>query len=121
MRGNNVVSTIVVGGELGHEPFIIAKIERSRALERLDEILDAADGIMIARGELGVEVHIERIAVVEKNIMRRANRQAKPVITATQILESMIHHHLPTRAEAKEFKRPLRSIRALPYRRTRVR
>ena len=88
--------------ELGHEPFLIAKIERSRALERLDEILDAADGIMIARGDLGVEVPIEQIAVVQKDIMRRANRRAKPVITATQMLESMIHHRLPTRAEATD-------------------
>ena len=88
--------------ELGHEPFLIAKIERSRALERLDEILDAADGIMIARGDLGVEVPIERIAVVQKDIMRRASRRAKPVITATQMLESMIDHHLPTRAEATD-------------------
>ena len=88
--------------ELGHEPFLIAKIERSRALERLDEILDAADGIMIARGDLGVEVPIERIAVVQKDIMRRANRRAKPVITATQMLESMIDHHIPTRAEATD-------------------
>ena len=88
--------------ELGHEPFLIAKIERSRALDRLDEILEATDGIMIARGDLGVEVPIERIAVVQKDIMRRANRRAKPVITATQMLESMIEHYLPTRAEATD-------------------
>ncbi len=88
--------------ELGHDPFLIAKIERSRALERLDEILDASDGIMIARGDLGVEVPIERIAVVQKDIMRRANRRAKPVITATQMLESMIDHRIPTRAEATD-------------------
>jgi len=88
--------------ELGHEPFLIAKIERSRALERLDEILDVAEGLMIARGDLGVEVPIERIAVVQKDIMRRANQRAKPVITATQMLESMIHHRLPTRAEATD-------------------
>ncbi len=88
--------------ELGHEPFIIAKIERSRALERLDEILDAADGIMIARGDLGVEVPIERIAVVQKDIMRRANQRATPVITATQMLESMTSFRLPTRAEATD-------------------
>lgn len=87
---------------LGHDPFLIAKIERSRALERLDEILDAADGIMIARGDLGVEVPIERIAVVQKDIMRRANQRAKPVITATQMLESMTNYRLPTRAEATD-------------------
>jgi pyruvate kinase len=86
----------------GSEPFLIAKIERSRALDRLDEILDAADGVMIARGDLGVEVPIERIALIQKDIMRRANRRAKPVITATQMLESMIHHRLPTRAEATD-------------------
>jgi len=88
--------------ELGRDPFLIAKIERARALDRLDEILDAADGVMIARGDLGVEVPIERIAIIQKDIMRRANRRAKPVITATQMLESMIHHRLPTRAEATD-------------------
>lgn len=88
--------------ELGHTPFVIAKIERSRALERLDEILDAADGVMIARGDLGVEVPIDRIAVVQKDIMRRANQRAKPVITATHMLESMSNHRLPTRAEATD-------------------
>jgi pyruvate kinase len=88
--------------EFGGDPFVIAKIERSRALERLDEILGAADGIMIARGDLGVEVPIERIAVVQKDIMRRANQRAKPVITATQMLESMTTYCLPTRAEATD-------------------
>ena len=88
--------------DLGREPFVIAKIERSRALDRLDDILDAADGVMIARGDLGVEVPIEQIAVVQKDIMRRANQRAKPVITATQMLESMTAHRLPTRAEATD-------------------
>jgi len=88
--------------ELGGDPFLIAKIERSRALERLDEILDVADGLMVARGDLGVEVPIERIAVVQKDIIRRANRRAKPVITATQMLESMTTYRLPTRAEATD-------------------
>ena len=87
---------------LGHDPFVIAKIERSRALDHLDEILQAADGVMIARGDLGVEVPIEQIAPIQKQIMRRANQLAKPVITATQMLESMTEHRLPTRAEATD-------------------
>jgi pyruvate kinase len=86
--------------DLGHHPFVIAKIERSRA--RIDEILDAADGIMIARGDLGVEVPIDRIAIVQKRLMRLANQRAKPVITATQMLESMTESRIPTRAEATD-------------------
>jgi pyruvate kinase len=88
--------------ELGYQPFIIAKIERSNALVNIDAIIEAADGIMIARGDLGVEVPIEKIAVVQKDIMRRANLRAKPVITATQMLESMITNKRPTRAEATD-------------------
>ncbi len=86
----------------GRVPFIIAKIERSRALERIDEIIKAADGIMVARGDLGVEVPIERIAVIQKDVIRRANQRAKPVITATQMLESMTANRRPTRAEATD-------------------
>jgi pyruvate kinase len=89
-------------GDLGHAPFLIAKIERCRALGRLDEILDAADGVMIARGDLGVEVPIERIALVQKDIIHRSNQRAKPAIVATQMLESMTTYRLPTRAEATD-------------------
>ena len=88
--------------ELGHQPFIIAKIERAGALAHVDEILKAADGIMIARGDLGVETPIERIAVVQKQLISRANQLGKPVITATQMLESMMDHYRPTRAEATD-------------------
>jgi pyruvate kinase len=87
---------------LGYHPFIIAKIERSNALDHMEDILDAADGIMIARGDLGVEVPIERIAIIQKDLMRQANRRAKPVITATQMLESMTESSRPTRAEATD-------------------
>ncbi len=87
---------------LGHSPFIIAKIERAGARNHLDDILRAADGIMIARGDLGVEIPIEQIAVVQKKIMRQANMLGKPVITATQMLESMLANRRPTRAEATD-------------------
>jgi pyruvate kinase len=88
--------------DFGYNPFIIAKIERSGALDRIDEILMEADGIMIARGDLGVEVPIEEIAVIQKRLMRLARMHAKPVITATQMLESMTDNRRPTRAEATD-------------------
>jgi pyruvate kinase len=88
--------------DLGHDIFLIAKIERARALERIDEILDASDGIMIARGDLGVEVPIERTAILQKELVRKAMQSGKPVITATQMLESMIQSPRPTRAEATD-------------------
>jgi pyruvate kinase len=87
---------------LGHHPFIMAKIERAGALAHIDEILKAADGIMIARGDLGVETPMERIAVVQKQLISRARALGKPVITATQMLESMVDHYRPTRAEATD-------------------
>jgi pyruvate kinase len=88
--------------ELGHHPFIIAKIERADALEHYDEILSAADGIMVARGDLGVEVPIKSIATLQKQLIAKANLAGKPVITATQMLESMVSSRLPTRAEATD-------------------
>ncbi len=88
--------------ELGHEVFVIAKIERAGALENLDSILEAADGIMVARGDLGVEIPIEEIAVTQKRLVERANALGKPVITATHMLESMVHYRRPTRAEATD-------------------
>ena len=88
--------------ELGHNPFIIAKLERSRARDHLDDILEAADAIMVARGDLGVEIPIQRIAVAQKELIRRANLLGKPVITATQMLESMTGNRRPTRAESTD-------------------
>jgi pyruvate kinase len=87
---------------IGQQPFIIAKIERADALNNLDAILKAADGIMVARGDLGVEVPIEEMAILQKQLIAKASRLGKPVITATQMLESMTASRLPTRAEATD-------------------
>ena len=81
---------------------VIAKIEKPEALERLDEILAAADGIMVARGDLGVEIDIAKMAVVQKKIVAACGRAQKPVIIATQMLDSMQRSRLPTRAEATD-------------------
>jgi pyruvate kinase len=98
----DIIAVRKAAADLGFQPFIIAKIERSRALSHIDEILEVTDGIMIARGDLGVEIPIEQIAVVQKRLMRLTNMRAKPVITATQMLESMMDNRRPTRAEATD-------------------
>ena len=86
----------------GYKPFIIAKIERSQALACAADIMKAADGIMIARGDLGVEIPLETIAVVQKQLTRQANALGRPVITATHMLDSMVTRLRPTRAEVTD-------------------
>ena len=82
--------------------FVMAKIEKPRALDHLDEIIDVADGLMVARGDLGVELPVEQVPTIQKSITRAGRRAGKPVVVATQMLESMIDAPVPTRAEVSD-------------------
>ncbi|MBN2567982.1 MAG: pyruvate kinase, partial [Deltaproteobacteria bacterium] len=86
----------------GKDIYTVAKIERARAVDNIDEILAVTDAIMVARGDLGVEVPIEEVPVLQKEIIRKANMASRPVITATQMLLSMVDNRRPTRAEAAD-------------------
>jgi pyruvate kinase len=86
----------------GSDVPVIAKLEKPQALDQLEQILEAADGVMVARGDLGVEMPPEKVPAIQKRIIRRAAEWRKPVITATQMLESMIENPRPTRAEASD-------------------
>lgn len=81
---------------------VIAKIEKPQALENIDEIIDISDAVMVARGDLGVEMPMEQVPIIQKMIVKKCNQASKPVIIATQMMESMIENHTPTRAEAND-------------------
>lgn len=91
----------LIAAQGGNVP-VIAKLEKPQAIEKLEEILEAADGVMVARGDLGVEMPPEKVPVIQKHVIRRAAEWRKPVIIATQMLESMIESPRPTRAEASD-------------------
>ncbi len=101
-RGEDVEALRSLVTELGGSLPVIAKLERGRAVAHIDEIVAAADAVMVARGDLGVEVPLHRVPVLQKRIVEAGRRLGKPVIVATQMLESMIEHPRPTRAESSD-------------------
>src|SRR3984885_6161281 len=87
---------------LGTDTWVVAKLEKPQAIDNLESILEVTDGVMVARGDLGVEMPPEKVPAIQKYVIRRAAEHRKPVITATQMLESMIENPRPTRAEASD-------------------
>jgi pyruvate kinase len=101
-RPDDVAEAKQAIAEAGGDIPVVAKLERPEAIDRLDEILEVADAVMVARGDLGVELAVEKVPPIQKHIIARANSLGVPVITATQMLESMVASPRPTRAEASD-------------------
>src|SRR5512132_3371003 len=101
-RPDDVVQAKQAIAERGGDIPVVAKLERPEAIDCLDEILEVADAVMVARGDLGVELAVEKVPPIQKHIIARANSLGVPVITATQMLESMVSSSRPTRAEASD-------------------
>ncbi|MDQ0683116.1 pyruvate kinase [Streptomyces achromogenes] len=100
--GRDILDVHRIMDEEGRRLPVIAKVEKPQAVENIDEIVAAFDGVMVARGDLGVEMPLEQVPIVQKRAIKLAKRNAKPVIVATQMLDSMIEHSRPTRAEASD-------------------
>ncbi len=101
-RADDIVGVKEIIAEKGKQTRVIAKIERPEAITNIDSIIEATDAIMVARGDLGVEVKMEDVPILQKKIVEKCNKEAKPVIIATQMMESMIVDPRPTRAEASD-------------------
>lgn len=101
-KADDIIQLRKLISKYGKSVPIVAKIERPEAIENIDEIIDAADVIMVARGDMGVEISPEDVPVLQKIIIKKCNALNKPVITATQMLESMTNSRIPTRAEATD-------------------
>ncbi len=101
-KAKDIIKVREFARKKGHPVYLIAKIERMDAIANFDEILQAADAVMIARGDLGVEIPLEQVPGIQKRLIQRANIMGRPVITATQMLESMTQNVRPTRAEVND-------------------